>query len=178
MARRERQPIKEAPPAGAPAWMLTFCDCMTLLLTFFVLLLSFSSFDESTLRRLEGAMNIRAASAPTISLQRNRLDNSVSVEEMPVIDRTDKGAIADQGLCGSVLWQIEPGFDQTVSCKCCKQLLLQIGSSDRQNFKSLAYLLFIAPELFTWGSPSRDFICSYRPAGWPVAWSTRKPGLM
>jgi len=32
--------------AGAPEWMVTFSDCMTLLLTFFVLLLSFSSFDQ------------------------------------------------------------------------------------------------------------------------------------
>ena len=31
---------------GAPEWMVTFSDCMMLLLTFFVLLLSFSSFDE------------------------------------------------------------------------------------------------------------------------------------
>jgi len=92
MARREREPIKEDPPAGAPAWMLTFCDCMTLLLTFFVLLLSFSSFDAGTLKQLEGAMNLRAVSAPTISLNRDRLDNSVSVEQTPVIDRTDKGA--------------------------------------------------------------------------------------
>lgn len=38
---------------GAPEWMVTFSDCMTLLLTFFVLLLSFSSFDERTFRRLK-----------------------------------------------------------------------------------------------------------------------------
>jgi len=31
---------------GAPEWMVTFSDCMTLLLTFFVLLLSFSSFSD------------------------------------------------------------------------------------------------------------------------------------
>ncbi len=31
---------------GAPEWMVTFSDCMTLLLTFFVLLLSFASFDN------------------------------------------------------------------------------------------------------------------------------------
>lgn len=37
---------------GAPEWMLTFCDCMTLLLTFFVLLISFASFDEETLPEL------------------------------------------------------------------------------------------------------------------------------
>ena len=39
-------------PAGAPEWMVTFSDCMTLLLTFFVLLLSFSSFDEHVFREL------------------------------------------------------------------------------------------------------------------------------
>jgi chemotaxis protein MotB len=31
-------------PAGAPRWIVTFSDCMTLLLTFFVLLLSYCSF--------------------------------------------------------------------------------------------------------------------------------------
>ena len=45
MASRLRQPIIEDSP-GAPEWMVTFSDCMTLLLTFFVLLLSFSSFDD------------------------------------------------------------------------------------------------------------------------------------
>ncbi len=43
----------EAP--GAPEWMVTFSDCMTLLLTFFVLLLSFSSFDEKVFRRLQAS---------------------------------------------------------------------------------------------------------------------------
>lgn len=37
---------REEPAPGAPEWMLTFSDCMTLLLTFFVLLMSFSSFDD------------------------------------------------------------------------------------------------------------------------------------
>ncbi|MFZ2149378.1 MAG: flagellar motor protein MotB [Sedimentisphaerales bacterium] len=43
----------EAP--GAPEWMVTFSDCMTLLLTFFVLLLSFSSFDEKVFRKLKAS---------------------------------------------------------------------------------------------------------------------------
>lgn len=38
----------DAPP-GAPDWMVTFSDCMTLLLTFFVLLLSFAGFGEEIL---------------------------------------------------------------------------------------------------------------------------------
>ncbi len=45
MAREKKaMPAEEA--AGAPEWMVTFSDCMTLLLTFFVLLLSFSSFSD------------------------------------------------------------------------------------------------------------------------------------
>ena len=43
---------EEDQPAGAPDWMVTFSDCMTLLLTFFVLLLSFSTFGKRTLPRL------------------------------------------------------------------------------------------------------------------------------
>jgi len=51
MRQRKRQPAPDE-EAGAPEWMVTFSDCMTLLLTFFVLLLSFSSFDEHFFQRL------------------------------------------------------------------------------------------------------------------------------
>lgn len=51
MARANKQ-IEEDEAPGAPEWMVTFSDCMTLLLTFFVLLLSFSSFDEKVFRKL------------------------------------------------------------------------------------------------------------------------------
>ena len=45
MAKKTGQAEPEQ-QAGAPEWMVTFSDCMTLLLTFFVLLLTFSSFDN------------------------------------------------------------------------------------------------------------------------------------
>ena len=50
MAEEQEQipPKKEKPkacPAGAPAWMVTYSDLVTLLLTFFVLLLSMASLD-------------------------------------------------------------------------------------------------------------------------------------
>jgi len=51
MARAGKQ-VEEDESPGAPEWMVTFSDCMTLLLTFFVLLLSFSSFDDKVFRRL------------------------------------------------------------------------------------------------------------------------------
>ncbi len=50
---RQRKQTESDEPAGAPEWMVTFSDCMTLLLTFFVLLLSFSSFDEKVFSRLK-----------------------------------------------------------------------------------------------------------------------------
>lgn len=90
MAGQEPQRFVEDSPEGAPAWMLTFSDCMTLLLTFFVMLLSFSSFDAMALRRLRGAMNFK--SAPSISDDEERVDDSVTVEVQPLMDRTDKGA--------------------------------------------------------------------------------------
>ena len=52
MARARKQ-VEEDEAPGAPEWMVTFSDCMTLLLTFFVLLLSFSSFDDKVFRKLK-----------------------------------------------------------------------------------------------------------------------------
>ncbi|MFB0524966.1 MAG: flagellar motor protein MotB [Phycisphaerae bacterium] len=52
MLRSRKRAGPDEPP-GAPEWMVTFSDCMTLLLTFFVLLLSFSSFDEEIFQKLK-----------------------------------------------------------------------------------------------------------------------------
>jgi len=37
--------MPEMPPVGAPAWMATFADMATLLMAFFVLILSFAQFN-------------------------------------------------------------------------------------------------------------------------------------
>ncbi len=48
---------EQAPkPAGAPKWMVTFADLSTLLLCFFVLLLSFSEMDVAKFKQLAGSM--------------------------------------------------------------------------------------------------------------------------
>ena len=44
-------------PAGIPAWMATFADLMTLLMCFFVLLLSFSNMDILKFKKLAGSMS-------------------------------------------------------------------------------------------------------------------------
>ena len=50
----------EAPPqeedAGAPAWVMTFADLMSLLMCFFVLLLSFSEMDLQKYKQVAGSM--------------------------------------------------------------------------------------------------------------------------
>jgi len=51
MGHERKQRQDEAGPS-APIWMVTFSDCMNLLLTFFVLLVTFSSFDTNVLTNL------------------------------------------------------------------------------------------------------------------------------
>jgi flagellar motor protein MotB len=55
MARRQAKQADDDGPPGPAAWLVTFSDCMTLLLCFFVMLVSFSSFDEASLKKLGGA---------------------------------------------------------------------------------------------------------------------------
>jgi len=57
MARR-RKPGKadSGGGGGAPAWMVTFADLMTLLLTFFVLLLSMSTLDNQRIKLALGSL--------------------------------------------------------------------------------------------------------------------------
>ncbi len=54
MALKKKPPEEDDAP-GAPQWMLTFSDCLTLLLTFFVLLMTFSSIGEETIPGLRNA---------------------------------------------------------------------------------------------------------------------------
>lgn len=65
MARQKKEP-ESTEPAGAPEWMVTFSDCMTLLLTFFVLMLSFSSFDK-----IERVLALKTVFAKEFSLNPN-----------------------------------------------------------------------------------------------------------
>ena len=58
---RDKKKGDDAPP-GAPAWMVTYGDMMSLLLTFFVLLISFSTISEEdfneAMMSLQGALGV------------------------------------------------------------------------------------------------------------------------
>ena len=56
MANPEQQECPKCPPVGLPAWMGTFADLMSLLMCFFVLLLSFSEMDVKKFKQIAGSM--------------------------------------------------------------------------------------------------------------------------
>lgn len=56
MAEEEEEEKKEDAPAGAPAWVMTFADLMSLLMCFFVLLLAFSEMDVLKYKQVAGSM--------------------------------------------------------------------------------------------------------------------------
>lgn len=89
MARRNL-PQEEESPGGAPDWMVTFSDCMTLLLTFFVLLLSFSSFDNRIFKRLRVIYSTALSSITPI--RRSDRDALNYIPPVRYISELDKGS--------------------------------------------------------------------------------------
>jgi chemotaxis protein MotB len=53
---QEEEECPKCPPAGAPAWMATFADMATLLMAFFVLILSFAEFNVPKFKQISGSL--------------------------------------------------------------------------------------------------------------------------
>ena len=53
---QEEEECPKCPPAGAPAWMATFADMATLLMAFFVLILSFAEFNVPKFKQISGTL--------------------------------------------------------------------------------------------------------------------------
>jgi chemotaxis protein MotB len=52
----EQEECPKCPPVGAPAWMSTFADMATLLMAFFVLILSFADFNVPKFKQISGSL--------------------------------------------------------------------------------------------------------------------------
>jgi chemotaxis protein MotB len=89
-SRGRKQPEPDEAP-GAPEWMVTFSDCMTLLLTFFVLLLSFSSFDTKDVRKtlMIFAKGMPSAVGRSIAWER---DAFLTIEQIKTIAEPMEGS--------------------------------------------------------------------------------------
>jgi len=62
-----RKTPEEPEEPGCPLWMVSFGDAMSLLVTFFVMLLAFSTFEEAQLAKLLGAMKGGLNALPSIT---------------------------------------------------------------------------------------------------------------
>lgn len=100
----------DCPPKGAPAYMMTFGDLMSLLLTFFVLLISMASFEpvkfKMATESLQGALGV-LQSFPTVPihpimqvpLKRNKeMKKKMAVEDAKKVKET----VQSKGLAESV----------------------------------------------------------------------------
>jgi len=56
MSDREKKAPPESSVPGVPAWMVTYSDTITLLMTFFVMLMSFSTLDKEQFSKVRGSL--------------------------------------------------------------------------------------------------------------------------
>jgi chemotaxis protein MotB len=76
-------------PPGTPAWMATFADLMSLLMCFFVLLLSFSEMDVEKFKQIAGSMAMAFGVQNQISLDDIPMGTSVVATEFSPGETTD-----------------------------------------------------------------------------------------
>jgi chemotaxis protein MotB len=98
MARAGKQ-VESDEAQGAPEWMVTFSDCMTLLLTFFVLLLSFSSFDDDRVFLNLKVIYSKALTSitPLTQIEREALLYLPPVKYIAELDKGSETATLEQG---------------------------------------------------------------------------------
>lgn len=117
--KREKEEVKEP---SAPFWLVTYGDMVTLLLAFFILLISFSSLDEKKFgeaaKSLKGALGILKRHESILDNKKfkfeeeNILDKMEIYENIQELERTTK----------------ELGLDEVISIKFTETgLLIQMG---------------------------------------------------
>ncbi|RMG56764.1 MAG: type VI secretion system protein TssL [Gammaproteobacteria bacterium] len=77
----EEEAKQEDCPSGAPAWVMTFADLMSLLMCFFVLLLSFSEMDVQKFKQIAGSMKYAFGVQRTIEAKDIPKGTSVIAQE-------------------------------------------------------------------------------------------------
>ena len=108
MARRQEKPEPQHAD-GAPEWMVTFSDCMTLLLTFFVLLLSFSSFDDKVFWKLKVIYSkglttispLKRSNRDSVQPQKNVIQAVLDLDqgsEKPTPEKAQRDALLNENL--------------------------------------------------------------------------------
>jgi len=112
------------PPEGLPAWMGTFADLMSLLMCFFVLLLSFSEMDAMKFKRLAGSM------AQAFGVQ-----NKLNVTDVPkgtsIIAREFSPAIPEPTPINEIWQKTEDLTQSSLDFDCTEEFDVQQGEENK-----------------------------------------------
>ena len=74
--------------AGAPAWVMTFADLMSLLMCFFVLLLSFSEMDVIKFKQIAGSMKSAFGVQKQVEAPDIPMGTSIIAQDLVPVRRT------------------------------------------------------------------------------------------
>lgn len=115
---------KKKPEAGAPAWVLTYGDMMSLLLCFFILLAAFADYEKgggaemkAAIRSLQEALGMKV---PPGSLSDEKIDYNSIIEKLKLAIKMNndrfRGDTREQGISGDNfrLRRIRDGTEITI----------------------------------------------------------------
>jgi chemotaxis protein MotB len=123
MSDEEKCP--ECPPEGLPAWMGTFADLMSLLMCFFVLLLSFAEMDAMKFKRLAGSM------AQAFGVQ-----NKINVKDIPkgtsIIAQEFSPGRPEPTPINEIYQRTDDLTELTLDVECAEEYEVEAGSQDSQ----------------------------------------------
>lgn len=89
-SRKRQRKTKEAPSSGAPAWMTTFSDMVTLLLTFFILLYSMSSLDAQKFQAIANSLqSVLSGSSGNSVIELPGPDSEIPLEDSEHVEGKD-----------------------------------------------------------------------------------------
>ena len=116
----EEEECPKCPPVGAPAWMATFADMATLLMAFFVLILSFAEFNVPKFKQISGSLknafgvqrlvpvveqpkgttvlslNFSPSPSPSVTKQMTQQTTNLEKKELEVKTEEDEGGERDK----------------------------------------------------------------------------------
>jgi chemotaxis protein MotB len=162
-----RKKSEETPDEGTPAWMVTYGDMMGLLLTFFILIVSFSSIQESKFEQAAGSMRaslgiLPESGKPQIFNELNRVSQERKMDD--VIDNVQKmkAQVADKNLQGQVkITLTEKGAHIVIA----DPLLFDLGSDHLR--PQAAPALDIVAEMLA-NSPEAEVVVEGHTDNWPI----------